>query len=134
LLKQGLLNDDNGLLFPEAAQQGPSITGPALSAPAKDTRNKGAGSHARQTDLAPRCPQRALSPEQGPRLGSSAPPGEGPFLRVPAAGSQAAAAPRGQPCSERAAPRRRAPRSRPGPARLPQRQTARFTESCVSDC
>lgn len=65
------------------AQQGPSITGPALSASAKDTRNKGAGSNARQRDLSSRCGLGALASEQDPGLGYSRAQRQGLFLLVP---------------------------------------------------
>lgn len=64
------------------AQQGPSITGPALSALAKDTGNKGAGSNARQIDLSSHCTPGALSPEQDPGLAYSGTQRRGPFPGV----------------------------------------------------
>lgn len=65
------------------AQQGPSITGPALSALAKDTGNKGAGSNAGQRDLSSHCTSGALSPEQDPGLAYSGTHSRGLFLGVP---------------------------------------------------
>lgn len=65
------------------AQQGPSITGPALSALAKDIGNKRAGSNARQIDLSSHSTSEALSPAQDPGLAHSGTQSRGLSLGVP---------------------------------------------------
>lgn len=103
------------------AQQGPSITGPVLSASAKDTRNKGAGSNGRQIDLSLHCSLWTLSSEQDPGLGYSGTQRQGLFLLIPVNDSHVAEKLQRQtaPDTERQALWRRGGHSRGRPKRIP---------------